>query len=148
MGIAANKFRLLYLTASKSDIEYKIFVLNRKRMALLDSSSQAAANFADSAYQSGGHTGLHDGELPGIFPWMSGSTQASSSNPFFGGIPETPAPSGDYEAENAVIHAMDRELELKIKELESFYEAKKTEMDSVKEMLKKNTQKEFKTFNG
>jgi hypothetical protein len=137
MGIAANKFRLLFLTASKSDIEYKIFLLNQKRMALMDSAENIARNFSNGIFDSGQHSDLYDGQMPGIFPWMGGSNPS---------LPEDPVPTGDYEAQMAVIHAMDKEYEMEVKKLETFHEAKKTEIDSVREILKKNTEKDYKTF--
>jgi hypothetical protein len=75
--------------------------------------------------------------MPGIFPWMGGSNPS---------LPEDPVPTGDYEAQMAVIHAMDKEYEMEVKKLETFHEAKKTEIDSVREILKKNTEKDYKTF--
>lgn len=140
MGIAANKFRLLFLTASKSDIEYKIFTLNRKRIELMNLAESIATGFANSIFQSGDHSGLYDGMFPGVFPGMS------DDNPFLGDDDENPIPIGEYEAQMAAIQSIDRKYELEVKKLEMFHEAKKTEIDSVKEMLKKNTEKEYKTF--
>ncbi|HSA07057.1 MAG TPA: hypothetical protein P5556_07735 [Candidatus Gastranaerophilales bacterium] len=143
MGIAANKFRLLYLLASKSDTEFKIFKINQKRMALLDTSEVAAKKYANTIFQSGQRTDLYDGDSPGIFPWM---TNIASQNPFNATLEEDPMPTGMYEAEMAIIHDMDKEYELEGEKLKSFYEAKKTEIESVQEILKKNTEKDYKTF--
>lgn len=140
MGIAANKFRLLFLAASKSDIEYKILTLNQKRKALMDQAAQMANSFAQTIFDSNKRTDLYDGAFPGVFPGMS------DNSPFLTPSDESSFPEGQYEAQMVVIHSMDKEYELEIKKLESFYEAKKTEMDSVKEVLKKNTEKEYKTF--
>ncbi len=140
MGIAANKFRLLYLTSSKSDIEYKILVLNQKRIALLDQSSSLSASFAQSIFDSGEHSDLYDGQIPGLLPGMSDDSD------IFDPSDETPISESQYEAQLAVIHAMDKEYNIEVKKLESFYEAKKTEIESVSQILKKNTEKDYKTF--
>ncbi len=142
MGIAANKFRLLFLAASKSDIEYKVLTLNQKRKALMDSAESLSRDFADNIFQSGQRSDLYNGALPGVFPGMG------QDSPFIDPSDETPFLKEKYEAQIAVIHSMDKEYEIEIKKLESFYQAKKTEIDSVKEMLKKNIEKEYKAFGG
>ena len=129
MAIASNKFRLLFLTATKSDIEYQITVLNQKRMNLLFSAESISGNLASAIYSSGEHSDFYDGNS-GIFPWMTGGSAAVE----------------DYEAELEAIQIQDSAFEIKVKKMESIYEAKKTEIDSVKEILKKNTEKDYKTF--
>lgn len=136
MGIAANKFRLLFLTASKSDIEFKMLKLNQLRIGLMSSAEKFAAQQSNNIFQSGQHSDLYNGNTPGALPGFIG-------NPF---VSQDEVPEGAYEAQMTVIHSMDKEYEIQIKKLETFHEAKKTEVDSVKELLKKNTEKEYKTF--
>ena len=136
MGIAANKFRYLYLAASKSDMEFKLQKLSQLRIGLTDSAARISADFSNTIFQSGQNSSLYDGTLPGALPGVIG-------NPF---VEQDEIPTGEYEAQIQVIHEMDQKYELEYKQIESFYEAKKSEMDSVKEILKKNTEKEYKTF--
>ncbi len=142
MGIAANQFRILYLSAEQSDIEFKIASYNRERVALMDQAASLAAQFSDNIYDSGQYTDMYNGETSGALPGFIGDY----SNPFIDTPSQSDIPTGQYEAEMTALHAMDRELEMNAKRLEMFHEAKKTEIESVKEILKKNTEKDYKTF--
>ena len=49
-------------------------------------------------------------------------------------------------AKTSVVQAQDRELELRLKQLDTEHNAVQTEMESVKSVVKKNTEDTFKTF--
>lgn len=49
-------------------------------------------------------------------------------------------------AKTSVVQAQDRELELRLKQLDTEHNAVQTEMESVKAVCKKNTEDSFKTF--
>lgn len=150
MGIAANKFRLLFLKAHQSDLEYKIMLLFSRRKALTDQSISLATNYSNNIFQTDQHSDLYNltddngdplpapGLLPGLnFPLPGVNLPAPQ-----------PIPTGDYEAETAVLQAMDKELEMDAERLKILLEAAKTEVDSIDKLLRKNIEKEYKTFGG
>ncbi len=140
MGLTDNNFRLLYLTASKSDIEYKLQLLNQKRMSLMDQSVAVARNLSNSIFQSGQNTDLYGGQTPGLLPGMD------TGNPFLSGVNTDPVPTGEYETQLSIIQSQDRTIEIQVKKQDTFLEAKKTEIDSIQKLLKKNIEKDYKTF--
>ena len=52
----------------------------------------------------------------------------------------------NINAQISIVHAQDRELELKLKQLDTEHNAVQTEIDSVKSIAKKNVEDSFKTF--
>jgi len=136
MAIAVNKFRLLFLTASKSDIEFKMLKLNQLRSGLMNSATQLAAQFANSIFETGEHSNLYGGTIPGALPGFIG-------NPF---VDQDPIPEGEYEAQMIIIQSMDKNYEVELKKLDIFHQAKKTEVESIEKLLKKNIEKDYKTF--
>ncbi len=142
MGIAANKFRLLFLKAHQSDLEYKVMLLFNRRRALSQQSLELASNNANNIFQSDNYSDLYDGDIPGPFPggtWpIPGVTLPD----------EDPIPTGEYEAQMAVLQALDKELEMDAERIKILLEAAKTESESIDKLLRKNIEKEYKTFNG
>ncbi len=141
MGIAANKFRYLFLATRKSGIEYEISQFNQQRVFLMNQSESLASEFARSIYDSGKHSDLYDGEIPGLLPGMSGNL------PGFTPADETPMSESEYESKMSALQSEDVKYEILVRKLESVLEASKTEMESVYEILKKNNEKEYNTFN-
>lgn len=136
MGIAANKFRLLFLKGGKSDVEYKLSIIFARRKALLSQSMEFSRSQADNIFQNG-PIEMYDGETPGVIPGFPGTP---------GDIPEDPIPTGDYEEESYVLHAMDRELELDAEQLKVLIETYQTEIEAVDKLLSKNIEKSYDTF--
>ena len=54
----------------------------------------------------------------------------------------------DINAKTSIIHEQDRQLELRLKQLDTEQNALKNEMDAVKSIIKDNVDKTFKTFSG
>ena len=52
----------------------------------------------------------------------------------------------NINAKSSIIHAQDRELELKLKQLDTEHNAVQTEIETVKSVCKKNVEDSFKTF--
>ena len=52
----------------------------------------------------------------------------------------------NINAKTSIVHAQDRELELKLKQLDTEHNAVQTEIESVKAVCKKNVEDSFKTF--
>ena len=52
----------------------------------------------------------------------------------------------NINAKTSIVHAQDRELELKLKQLDTEHNAVQTEIDAVKAVCKKNVEDSFKTF--
>ncbi|OGI04491.1 MAG: hypothetical protein A2Y25_06035 [Candidatus Melainabacteria bacterium GWF2_37_15] len=139
MGIAANKFRLLFLKAHQSDIEYKLTLIFNRRKALLDQSMQIASQQSNNVFDTDDYSELYDGQTPGALPGFT--------NPV-GGVPiqQDPVPTGSYEEQTAVLHALDQQLEMDAEGLKVLLESAKTEVEAVDKLLFKNIEKEYKTF--
>lgn len=52
----------------------------------------------------------------------------------------------NINARTSIIQAQDKELELKLKQLDTEHNAVQTEMESVQSVVKKNSEDSFKTF--
>ena len=52
----------------------------------------------------------------------------------------------NINAKSSIIHAQDRELELKLKQLDTEHNAIQTEIETVQSVCKKNVEDSFKTF--
>ncbi len=141
MGIAANKFRLLFLKAHQSDLEYKIMLLFNRRRALSDQAVQISSNTANNIFQSDEYADMYGGQVPGALPGFM--------NPFPGiNVPQDEIPTGDYEQQLSVIHALDKELEMDAERIKILIESAKTESEAIDKLLRKNIEKEYKTFGG
>lgn len=142
MGIAANAFRLLYLKAHQSDLEYKITLLFTRRQALAEQAQHIAADHSNNVFQSDDYSALYNtanGQTPGAFPGFISPLPGIN-------VPQDPVPTGDYEQQTSVIQAADKELELDAEKLKILLEAAKTEVDAIDKVLSKNIEKEYKTF--
>jgi len=133
MGLAASAGRELMLTARKSDIEFKVQVVNQRRTALAQQTSQLARAFARAIYQND-----DPGVLSGTIGALPGTTDPS--------LPQTPVPSGWYETQMSYVQALDKELELRDRELQTQHKIVETELDAVRKVIDKNIETSFKTL--
>jgi len=139
MGIAANKFRLLFLTAHKSDLEYKLSIINQRRVALIDQSLQIAANSSNNIFETDDYSNLYDGQTVGALPGFTSPTPGVT-------VEQDPVPTGDYEQQTLVLQALDKELQMDGESVKILIETAKTEVEAVDKLLFKNIEKEYKTF--
>ena len=146
MGLAASQGRLLYLTARKSDIEFKVQIINQRRTTLAQQTTQLVRQYANAMYQNDNPsiinaTDINDpstiqpvGALPGfVFPTS-------------GTVIQTPIATGDYETQMALVQSLDKELELRTRDLDTQHKEVETEYDAVKKVIDKNIEMTFKTF--
>ena len=150
MGLAASQGRLLLLTARKSDIEFKIQTINQRRTTLAQQSSQLIRQYANAMYQTDNTSILNQttttnpdgtttitqnpvGALPGFI----------FSNP---PVQQTPIATGDYETQMALVQSLDKELELRTRDLDTQHKEVETEYDAVKKVIDKNIEMSFKVF--
>jgi len=143
MGLSASAGRQAMLTARKSDIEFKVQVINQRRTALAEQSSQLARNFANSMYQTDNPMGLSTtatstgvGALPGFTAQVAGGAS----------ITQTSVATGQYETQMAYVQSLDKELELRETDLQTQSKEIETELDAVKKVIDKNIEISFKTL--
>jgi len=139
MGLAASAGREMMLTARKSDIEFKVQVINQRRTTLAEQSSQLARAYANALYQNDDPTVLTGGTavsaLSGFIAPTTGIT-----------ISQSDVPTGVYEAEMANVQALDKELELREKDLQTQNKEVETELEVVRKVIDKNIERGFKTL--
>ena len=149
MGLAASQSRLMMLMQRKSDIQFQVQTINQRRLTLANAAANVTRSMADDVYQTadwtqfgpnpGGVTGY---ALPGV-----GAITAPGG---VGGADQTVTTSliatGDYEETLTVIHAQDKELELRQKQLDTEYKALEAEVDAVQKVIDKSIEKGFKTL--
>lgn len=142
MGLASNNYRLLYLTAGKSDIEYKISILCQKRIMLMSQSKHIAALQAGNIFQTGERESSYDGGNVNPLPGLPGNyTGADETNDV------DTIPASDYEAQLSIIQDTDAQYAIEVKLLDTMLEAKKTEIESVKKLLDNDIKVFGKIFN-
>ena len=135
MGLAASAGRESMLTARKSDIEFKVQVINQRRTTLAQQASQLARAFANAMYQT------DDTNLLGGSAMTLGFTSPTS-----GAVPQSPVASGWYEAQMQQVQSLDKELELREKDLQTQNKIVETELDVVRKVIDKSIEKGFKTL--
>ena len=136
MGLAASAGRESMLTARKSDIEFKVQVINQRRTCLAQQASQLARAFANAMYQTDATSTIGGSDmLPGIINPVAGVA-----------VPQTPIASGTYEVEMQKVQALDKELELREKDLQTQNKIVETELDVVRKVIDKSIEKGFKTL--
>lgn len=152
MGLAASQARLLLLTQRKSDVEFSVQVINQRRTALASQAGAIIRIMANAMYQNDNPsilnaTDLNDpttiqdvGALPGFL--FTDPGVIPNTNP----VPQTPIATGQYEIQLAQIHQLDKELELRVKDLDTQHKEVETEYDAVKKVIDKNIETSFKTF--
>ena len=133
MGIAANKFRLLFLKGSKSDVEYRITLIFQRRKALMQQAMQFSSDYSNNLFA--GNNGYDD--IPGPLPGFVGTD-----------IPTSPLPTGEFEEKLLVLQKLDKEMELDAEQLKVQMETYASEIESIDKLLKKNIEKDYKTFGG
>jgi len=152
MGLAASQGRLLMLTARKSDIEFAVQVINQRRTVLAHQTTLLVRQYSNAMYQNDdpsvlNRTDINDpttqqvvGALPGFIfsdPTAPANTAA---------IPQTPIATGQYEQQMALVQSLDKELELRTRDLDTQHKEVETEYDAVKKVIDKNIETTFKTF--
>jgi len=135
MGLAASAGRESMLTARKSDIEFKVQVINQRRTTLAQQASQLARAFANAMYQTD-----ESGVLGGS-SMVLGFTASVT-----GGVPQEATGTGWYEAQMQEVQSLDKELELREKDLQTQNKIVETELDVVRKVIDKSIEKGFKTL--
>jgi hypothetical protein len=158
MGLAASQARLLMLTARKSDIEFKVQIINQRRTVLAYQSAQLSRSYANAIYQSD-NVNSNPANDAGVVTPAYGTGNNDVIDVLFPGssYPDNqPVDVSDeesavgstslYEAQMATVQAMDKELELRAKDLDTQHKCVETEVDAVKKVIDKNIESSFKTF--
>jgi len=146
MGLAASQGRLLLLTARKSDVEFKVQVINQRRTTLAIQAQQLVSTYINAMYQTDNTsilnaTNINDastvqavGALPGFV----------YTDPSVATVNQSAIATGVYEQEMALVQALDKELELREKSLDTQHKEVETELDAVKKVIDKNIESSFK----
>ena len=156
MGLAASQGRLLMLTARKSDIEFSVQCINQRRTILAEQTTKLVRQYSAAMYQNDdpsilNATNLNDASTTqdvGALPGFIFSTTNPSNTTSVAGVTTTASPiaTGIYEQQMALVQSLDKELELRTKDLDSQHKMVETEYDAVKKVIDKNIETTFKTF--
>ena len=142
MGIAASQGRSMMLTARKSDIEFKVQVINQRRTTLAEQSSKLAQAFANQQYQTDDPMALNNGNGASLLP----GTYSLPATTGVAGLPIASVATGDYEVQMTYVQSLDKELELREKDLQTQNKMIETELDAVQKVIDKSIEKGFKTL--
>jgi hypothetical protein len=136
MGLAASAGREIMLTARKTDIEFKVQVINQRRTTLAQQASNLARQFANAMYQTDDTSTITGtaAALPGFV------------SPAIGAVPQSAIATGWYEQKMAEVQALDKELELREKDLQTQNKAVETELEAVRKVIDKSIENGFKTL--
>lgn len=121
MGLAASQAKLLFLTAYKSDLEFRMQSICAQRMGQAMASSSIAQNLSTE------------------YSAMATDTSDASKTQH----------QRNVDAINAklqYIQSIDKQLELEQKQIETQHKAAETEVESVKKVIDKNIESSFKAF--
>lgn len=121
-GLAASEGRLMFLNQRKNDIEFKIQVINQRRTILAEQAAQLAREYANNIYQD------------------SSSTKTEIQ------LVNSVSDPQNYSIQMAQVQAIDKELELREKDLMVQHKEVETELDSVKKVIDRNIDKTFRTL--
>ena len=151
MGIAASQGRSMMLTARKSDIEFKVQVINQRRTTLAEQSSKLAQAFANNEYQNDDPMNLNtvknaDGTTTQLGASMLPGFTSLAATTGVAGIPQSSIATGDYEVQMTYVQSLDKELELREKDLQTQNKMIETELDAVQKVIDKSIEKGFKTL--
>lgn len=151
MGLAASQGRLLMLTARKSDIEFAIQNINQRRTTLAQQTSQLIRQFSNAMYQTDNNGILNATDIndPSTIQPVGAMPGFLFNDPAVTGVPASPQaaiPTGVYEQQMALVQSLDKELELRTRELDTQHKAVETEYDAVKKVIDKNIETSFKTL--
>jgi len=147
MGIAASQGRSMMLTARKSDIEFKVQVINQRRTTLAEQASKLARAFANDQYQNDDPMNLNK-NAAGVQMGATMLPGFTAPAPTVGvaGIPQSDIATGGYEQQMAFVQSLDKELELREKDLQTQNKMVETELDAVQKIIDKSIEKGFKTL--
>lgn len=116
MGLAASQARFLQLTARKSDLEFKGQQLNQERT-------------------------INAHAMERLVEQMQAAAQVNDD-----GLLTNPETYYSIEAELEQKHAIDRTLELELKNVDTQHQEVQTEVDAVNKVIDKNIDMTYKTF--
>lgn len=146
MGLAASQSRLMMLMQRKSDIQFQVQNINQRRITLAQEASNLTRAFADNVYQTGDWTPYGPDGTGYALPGVGAILAPGGENGAMQEVGTSNMASGDYEMELTVIHAQDKELELRQKQLETEYKCLEAEVEAVQKVIDKNIEKAFKTL--
>jgi chaperonin cofactor prefoldin len=140
MGVAASQGRKMFLTQRKSDIEFKVQVINQRRTTLAEQASQLARAFANQMYQNDDPTVITGpaAALPGLI--------APAPISGLGAVPQAPIAQGSYEIQMTRVQALDKELELRSVDLQTQNKEVESELEAVQKVIDKAIERGFKTL--
>jgi len=129
------------LTQRKTDVEFKVQIINQRRTTLAEQSAQLARAFANSMYQNDDPSVISGGSaaaLPGVI----------SPAPMTGVAPlvQSDVATGWYEQQMAYVQSLDKELELREKDLQTQNKEIETELEVVQKVIDKSIERGFKTL--
>jgi len=142
MGISASAGRSIMLTARKSDIEFKVQVINQRRTTLAEQASKLARAFANNMYQNDDPMVLNGGNGASALPGFT----APAPTVGVAVITQSAVATGTYEQQMAFVQSLDKELELREKDLQTQNKMVETELDAVRKVIDKSIEKGFKTL--
>ena len=135
MGLAASAGREMMLTARKSDVEFKVQVINQRRTTLAQQASQLARAYANAIYQTDDTSVI-----------STSSALLGFVSPAIGTVDQEGIAASQYEAEMAEVQSLDKELELREKDLQTQSKEVETELEVVRKIIDKSIEKGFKTL--
>jgi len=142
MGLAASAGRQHMLTARKSDIEFKVQVINQRRTTLAEQSAQLARAFANSMYQNDDPGVLNSGLGATMLPGFTSPAPTTG----VAGIVQSDVATGWYEQQMAYVQSLDKELELREKDLQTQNKEIETELEVISKVIDKSIERGFKTL--
>jgi hypothetical protein len=141
MGFADSVAGRLFLIRRKSDIEFQIQIIMRRKIAILDECNSISANLSNNVFQNGNYTdAFYGGVFPGNLP---GTTPPNAYQPPIT-VPTSSIPTGNYEQLLAELQVKEKELDVRQKKFENELEAVKAEEESLKKIADDHTKKDFK----
>ena len=150
MGLAASQSRLMMLMQRKSDIQFEVQCINQRRLTLSNAAANVTRQYADSVYQSGDWTPYGPSGVGSTTGYALPGVGAIMAPGGVDGAPQTVSTSnlanGAYELELTAIHAQDKELELRQKQLDTEYKCLEAEVEAVQKVIDKSVEKGFKTL--
>jgi hypothetical protein len=158
MGLAASEGRYMFLSQRKNDIEFKLQVLNQRRTVLAYQASQLARTYANSMYQNDNPNVNPDGSAAyaanGVYSNILPIGDQPGNNPvnvttYTSAVGGTTSPGiatapSVYEQQMATVQAMDKELELRAKDLEVQGKEIDAEVEAVKKVIDKAIERTYK----
>ena len=165
MGISSNQARLMTLTARQHDLELRAQQISAEKMVKTMNSQQMATDYSDAlsgysllksaenapgdtfTYENGSFKADENGVLDkddlidAILDDINGKGYAAYNSEDFLRLAQA-----DYDKESAKLSAEEKQLDLELTQINTEHSAVTTEYDSVKSLIKDNTDKSFNLF--